>query len=40
MMAAAPQNDRLAKNPRKPEFVFVEGGQAHASPTVIAQLSS
>jgi glyoxylase-like metal-dependent hydrolase (beta-lactamase superfamily II) len=27
MMAAAPQNDRLAKNPRKPEFVFVDGGQ-------------
>ena len=27
MMATAPQNDRLAKNPRKPEFVFVDGGQ-------------
>lgn len=26
-MAAAPQNDRLAKNPRKPEFLFVEGGK-------------
>ena len=24
-MAAAPQNDRLAKNPRKPQFLFVEG---------------
>ena len=26
-MAAAPQNDRLAKNPRKPEFLFVESGK-------------
>ena len=26
-MAAAPQNDRLSKNPRKPEFMFVEGGK-------------
>ena len=26
-MATAPQNDRLAKNPRKPEFMFVEGGK-------------
>jgi glyoxylase-like metal-dependent hydrolase (beta-lactamase superfamily II) len=26
-MAAAPQNDRLAKNPRKLEFAFVEGGK-------------
>ncbi len=25
-MAAAPQNDRLAKNPRKPEFVFLDAG--------------
>ena len=24
-MAAAPQNDRLSKNPRKPQFLFVEG---------------
>jgi hypothetical protein len=27
MLAVAPQNDRLARNPRKPEFVFVDGGQ-------------
>jgi glyoxylase-like metal-dependent hydrolase (beta-lactamase superfamily II) len=27
MMAAAPQLDRLAKNPRKPEFLFVERGK-------------
>jgi glyoxylase-like metal-dependent hydrolase (beta-lactamase superfamily II) len=26
-MAAAPQNDRLASAPRKPEFLFVEGGR-------------
>ena len=26
-MAAAPQNDRLSKNPRKPEFMFVDGGK-------------
>jgi glyoxylase-like metal-dependent hydrolase (beta-lactamase superfamily II) len=26
-MAAAPQNDRLAKSPRKPEFLFVETGK-------------
>lgn len=26
-MAAAPQNDRLAKNPRAPEFLFVESGK-------------
>ena len=26
-MAAAPQVDRLAKNPRKPEFAFIEGGK-------------
>ncbi len=26
-MAAAPQNDRLSKNPRKPEFLFVDGGK-------------
>ena len=26
-MAAAPQNDRLARAPRKPEFLFVEGGR-------------
>jgi len=26
-MAAARQNDRLAKSPRKPEFMFVEGGR-------------
>lgn len=26
-MAAARQNDRLAKNPRKPAFLFVEGGR-------------
>jgi len=26
-MAAAPQNDRLSKNPRKPEFMFVEAGK-------------
>jgi len=26
-MAAAPQSDRLARNPRKPEFLFVEGGR-------------
>jgi len=26
-MAAAPQNDRLAKSPRKPEFLFVESGK-------------
>jgi glyoxylase-like metal-dependent hydrolase (beta-lactamase superfamily II) len=26
-MAVAPQNDRLARAPRKPEFLFVEGGQ-------------
>jgi glyoxylase-like metal-dependent hydrolase (beta-lactamase superfamily II) len=26
-MAAAPQHDRLARAPRKPEFVFVEGGR-------------
>jgi len=27
MMAAAPQVDRLAKNPRKPEFLFIERGK-------------
>ena len=26
-MAVAPQNDRLARAPRKPEFLFVEGGR-------------
>ena len=26
-MAAAPQNDRLSANPRKPEFMFIEGGK-------------
>ena len=26
-MAAAPQIDRLAKNPRKPEFLLIEGGK-------------
>ena len=26
-MAAAPQNDRLSKNPHKPEFMFVESGK-------------
>ena len=26
-MASAPQNDRLAKNPRKPEFAFVQNGK-------------
>ena len=26
-MAAAPQNDRLSKSPRKPEFMFVDGGK-------------
>ncbi len=26
-MAAAPQNDRLAKNPRKPEFALIENGR-------------
>ena len=26
-MALAPQNDRLARAPRKPEFLFVEGGR-------------
>ena len=26
-MAAAPQNDRLAKNPRKPEFLLIEAGK-------------
>ena len=26
-MAAAPQNDRLAKNPRKPEFALIENGK-------------
>ena len=26
-MATAPQNDRLSKNPRKPEFMFVDGGK-------------
>jgi len=26
-MAAAPQSDRLARNPRKPEFLFVESGR-------------
>jgi glyoxylase-like metal-dependent hydrolase (beta-lactamase superfamily II) len=26
-MAAAPQNDRLAKRPRKPELLFLEGGK-------------
>lgn len=26
-MAAAPQSDRLAKNPRKPEFAFIENGR-------------
>ena len=27
MMAAAPQVDRLAKSPRKPEFLFIERGK-------------
>jgi glyoxylase-like metal-dependent hydrolase (beta-lactamase superfamily II) len=26
-MAAAPQNDRLAKSPRKPDFLLIEGGK-------------
>jgi glyoxylase-like metal-dependent hydrolase (beta-lactamase superfamily II) len=26
-MAAAPQNDRLAKSPREPEFLLIEGGR-------------
>lgn len=26
-MAAAPQNDRLAKDPRKPQFLLIEGGK-------------
>ncbi|HXV39395.1 MAG TPA: MBL fold metallo-hydrolase [Steroidobacteraceae bacterium] len=26
-MAAAAQNDRLSRNPRKPEFMFIEGGR-------------
>ena len=27
VMAAAPQNDRLAKTPRKPEFAFIQNGR-------------
>lgn len=27
LMAAAPQNDRLARNPRKPELLFLENGR-------------